>query len=213
VSVTENSPRRHHAVTGTRHNDPMPLPARLASLLPLLALLPVAASPETGPSATEAAWRIHSARAADAIRRAEITETRLGEAAATPEAEIRFEEFFSPVVGDRGLELSARLKSLHGKRVAVRGFMVREPKRSPGIFILAPRPARVTDDGFCMIDDVPTTSLHVVTGTGASARAEPFRPGRLLLVGVLEVGPAPMADGRNAYARLRIESPAGSARP
>jgi hypothetical protein len=143
VSVTRNSPRRHHAVTGTRHDDPMPLPARLAFLLPLLALLPVAASPETGSSATEAAWRIHSARAADAIRRAEITETRLGEAAAAPEAEIRFEEFFSPVVGDRGLELSARLKSLHGKRVAVRGFMVREPRRSPGKPLPDPIPLKI----------------------------------------------------------------------
>ena len=188
----------------------MPLSTRLGSLLPLLALLPVAARPDTGRTAAEAAWRIHSARAAEVIRRADITETRLGGADAAPEAEIRFEEFFSPVVGDRGLELSARLKSLHGKRVAVRGFMVREPRRSPGIFILAPRPARVTDDGFCVIDDVPTASLHVVTGTGTSARAEPFRPGRLHLVGILEVGPAPMGDGRNAYARLRIE-PSGGA--
>lgn len=202
------SPPRHRAVTLPRHAGGMPLRAPLAVVVPLALLLPnLPASPEAGRAAAEAAWRIHSVRAAEAVRRAETSETRFVEAAAAPEAAIRFDEFFTPVVGDRGLELSDRLKSLHGRRVAISGFMVREPRRSPGIFMLAPRPSRVTDDGFCLVDDVPTTCLHVVTATGN--RVEPFRPGRLHLVGILEVGPAPMADGRNAYARLHMEPSTG----
>ncbi len=177
--------------------------ASIPALVSFFVLLPAAGRPAPGRAATEAAWRIHSGRAANASRQAEATDSRIGEAAVAPVPEIRFDEFFSPVVGDRGLEITGRLQALHGKRVAISGYMVREPRRSPGLFILAPRPARVTDDGFCLIDDIPTSCLHVVTGAGS--RAEPFRPGRLHVVGILEVGPAAMPDGRNAYVRLRLD--------
>jgi hypothetical protein len=180
--------------------------SRLPLVLPVFAGLwatSSSAAPEDGRAATALAWRIHSIRASDALRQAEAASVE----PATPAdgAELRFDEFFASVVGDRGLELSARLRSLHGRRVVISGFMVREPRRTPGMFLLAPQPARVTDDGFCLFDDLPTATLHVLTGSGPADRPEPFRPGRLTLVGILDVGSAPMADGRNSYVRLRLD--------
>lgn len=171
--------------------------------LGLVPALLVAAEP--GGGAANAAWSVHAARAAELLRQAGAGGMRVVAAQAGPAEELSFREFFGPEVGDRGLVLSPRLKDLHGKRVVISGFMVREQNRSPGLFVLAPWPAQVTSDGFCLIDEVPPASMHVEVAPPGAARNVPYRPGRLTLSGTLEVGPQLMADGRNAFARLRLD--------
>src|SRR5262245_25084060 len=85
---------------------------------------------------TTAAWqRLHG--------QAQRTLAALGNSSArlpVPDAgvaDVSFREFFAPA-GDAGLEYSARLRELAGKRVRLVGYMVREPKRQRGVFVLAP---------------------------------------------------------------------------
>ena len=40
--------------------------------------------------------------------------------------DLEFNEFFVPIVGDRGLELTDKIRALHGQRVRLLGFMVRQ---------------------------------------------------------------------------------------
>lgn len=166
-------------------------------------LAAAAAAPDRGDAGP--AWRLHSLRAAEALREAGAGETRVGNAADEPAEELTFGEFFGREVGDRGLVLSPKLLGLHGKRVVISGYMVREQNRSPGVFVLTPWPAQVSNDGFCLVDEVPPANVHVLAAPAGGQRPFPYRPGRLRLSGILEVGPQPMPDGRNAFARLRLD--------
>src|SRR5436190_3112155 len=55
--------------------------------------------------------------------------------AASGFVELKFEDFFASPVGPRGLEFTEKVRSLDGKRVRIVGFMVRQEKPSPGVFI------------------------------------------------------------------------------
>ncbi len=169
----------------------------------ILTLAAASAAPERGDAGP--AWQLHALRAAEALRQAGAAETRVGDNADRPCAELTFGEFFGREVGDRGLVLSPRLLGLHGKRVVISGYMVREQNRLPGLFVLAPWPAQVSNDGFCLVDEVPPANVHVLAAPAGAQRPFPYRPGRLRVVGTLEVGPQPMPDGRNAFARLRLD--------
>src|SRR5438067_1692524 len=54
--------------------------------------------------------------------------------------ELKFSEFFVSPVGDRGLELTERLRGLDGERVRLLGYMVRQEAATPGKLLLAPLP-------------------------------------------------------------------------
>lgn len=122
--------------------------------------------------------------------------------------ELSFKDFFEPVVGDRGLHYAERLQALAGKRVRIVGHMVREPVRSNGVFLLTPWPVRIENDGFCINETLPPATLHVVLSGVEATRPSGYVPGPLLLTGVLEVGVAPTADGRNSAVRLVLDAPA-----
>jgi hypothetical protein len=62
--------------------------------------------------------------------------------------QLAFRDFFGPV-GDRGLEYSARLRALDGRRVTMTGYMVRDPDRPRGLFILAASPVRLEQSFVC----------------------------------------------------------------
>jgi hypothetical protein len=154
---------------------------------------------------TTAAWqRLHG--------QAQRTLAALGNSSAAlpaPEAgvaDVSFREFFAPA-GDAGLEYSARLRELTGKRVRLVGYMVREPQRQHGVFVLAPFPTTVEAGGACFADDVPAVAVHVHLPPGRSQAIAAFQPGRLVLTGVLEIGMQHEADGRNSAVRLRLEEP------
>ena len=159
----------------------------------------VAADPAAG------AWQQYRNRAALALienQRAPATIPPLPENT----FELRFEDFYARIVGARGLEYTDALRALDGKRVRVLGHMVREPARSNGVFMLTPWPTKIENDGFCIIEDLPPATLHVMLPGAAANLPSPYLPGRLLLTGTLEVGPSLTADGRNSAVRLRLDA-------
>ncbi len=127
---------------------------------------------------------------------------------AAPEgvAELAFAELFGPV-GDRGLEFSAKLRALAGRRVRLVGCMVRELTRTPGGFLLAARPATAESRGNCSAEVVPASAVQVVLA-GAPSRPVPYRPGWLALTGRIELGLRVEADGRNSFVRLVLAADA-----
>lgn len=134
----------------------------------------------------------------------------LGSATASePAASLAFSDFFGPI-GDRGLDYSDTLRALAGRRIRISGYMVREPVRSPGLFMLTARPVTIEKSGYCFHEDLPPSTVHVIDPS-AAARPLPYRPGRLELVGTLELGPRPEADGRNSIVRLVLDSAASAA--
>ena len=94
-----------------------------------------------------------------------------------------------------------------GSRCGSSGYMIREPERAPGIFRLAAMPLTVDAKGACAVDHAPPTAVHVFVSASAS-RLVPYRPGRLVLLGRLEIGPRVEADGRNSAVRLILDDAA-----
>jgi hypothetical protein len=181
-----------------------PLPFSGVGLLALMLSTPALVAAD---AVTAAAWqRLHAksrATLATIERTADVLPT--GEPGVV---DVSFREFFAPA-GDAGLEYSAKLRDLAGKRVRLTGYMVREPKRQRGVFVLSPFPTTVESSGVCVTDDVPAVAVHVLLPAAKAETPVPFQPGRLVLTGVLELGPRPEADGRNSVVRLRLEAPAG----
>jgi len=169
------------------------------------------ASSPAAVDAAGAAWRQYTARAARVLSEAQQAK---GEAPPLPTgvAELTFKDFFSPVIGDRGLDLSPKLTALHGQRVRIAGYMTREDIRHPGVFLLTPWPTKVSDDGYCVTDELPPATLHVLLPEGTEQERCPYLPGQLFLTGILQVGPAAAPDGRNAIAQLRLDVPLTDAR-
>ena len=97
-----------------------------------------------------------------------------------------------------------KIRALDGHTVRLTGYMVREQVRAPGLFLLAGWPLTVETKGLCAVDTAPPTVVHVLL---SSAQPVPYRPGRLVLTGRLEIGPRPEADGRNSTVRLVLAEP------
>lgn len=152
---------------------------------------------------TAAAWSRLAARSASVLEAA--NDAGLAGIRARNDV-LTFQEFFGPV-GDRGLDYSDRLRGLHGQVVSVTGYMVRDPERPRGVFILAASPVRLEQSSVCTQTDLPAATVYVRMPQGDEII--PYRPGRITLTGRLEVGPAAEADGRNSVVRLRLDSAGG----
>lgn len=120
-----------------------------------------------------------------------------------PATEVRFEEFFGPV-GARGLEYSAKLRSLAGHRVSIRGYGVAREDSPPGTFLLAPFPAQLHETEYGLADDLPAATVFV-EAPAWRGRAIPHRPGLLTVTGVLEIGNREEPDGRISSVRLVLD--------
>ena len=120
--------------------------------------------------------------------------------------DLEFSEFFSPVIGDRGLEVTDKLRALAGQRVRLVGFMVRQSLPTPGVLLLAPQPVQVAEVEYGACDDLPPQIVRVFVPLTAGAQV-PLTPGPLLLSGTIEVGQQPEPDGRNSFIRLRLDAP------
>jgi hypothetical protein len=151
---------------------------------------------------SSAAWSRFAARAEAALQYS--AETRpVGITAGS--VQLSFREFFGPV-GDRGLEYSERLRALEGQTVTVTGYMVRDPDRPRGLFILAGSPVRLEQSLVCSQTELPTATAYVLLDDGSALA--PYRPGCVSVTGRLEVGPRSEADGRNSTLRLRLDAAA-----
>jgi hypothetical protein len=150
------------------------------------------------------AWNKFSIQSRAALAAAAHTVAAGIEPAPAGVTDLSFSEFFAPI-GDRGLEFTAKLRALAGKRVRLVGYMVREQGRPPGLFLFAGWPLVVETKGMCNVDDTPATTVHVFPPATAT-KVIPWRPGQLALIGTLDLGARLEADGRNSFVRLLLDA-------
>jgi hypothetical protein len=165
---------------------------------------PTANGPGAGGGAAAAAWQHHAARSHALLVSLNQSQPAALPVAPAGVADIHFSELFGPI-GDRGLEYSAKLRALDGLPVRIAGYMIREQERSPGVFLLAGWPVTVETKTACGTDNPPPSAVHVILPAGGS-RPVAYRPGRLLLLGRIELGPRVEADGRNSAVRLVLDA-------
>ena len=121
--------------------------------------------------------------------------------------DLEFTDFFGAVIGDRGLELTDKVRALAGHQVRLVGFMVRQSLPTPGVLLLAPQPVQVDEVEYGACDDLPPQIVRVFLPLPAGTQV-PLTPGPLLLTGTLEVGQQSEPDGRNSFLRIRSNAPA-----
>jgi hypothetical protein len=154
--------------------------------------------------ATKQAWTRFALQSQQAIKQtANYQPETPAEIQSLPELD--FADFFGPI-GSAGLEYSAKIRALAGRRVRVRGYMVQQTERVPALFLFARMPVKVDTRADCNETDTPPALIHVlVPGT---AKALPFVPGPHVLSGLLEIGARPENDERISVARLVLDEPA-----
>jgi len=121
-------------------------------------------------------------------------------------SELKFSDFFVRPVGERGLEVTDRLRQLDGQRVRMLGYMVHQEEPPPGMFLFSPLPAQVHEHDNGLADDLPPSTVRVLVPT-CREQAVPFVPGLMLLTGTLSVGNHAEVDGRISIARLALDPP------
>ncbi len=194
-------------------------------LLPLVLLFAALATPlvpslaaharHAPPTAAEIAWARATAKW-DLLRRDARAMLPPRPPAPLGVTDIDFSDFFNPVVGDRGMELTAKLRALDGQKIRLVGFMVRQTLPTPGVLLLAPQPILVDEIEYGACDDLPPQVVRVFVPLPAGTPV-PLSPGPLLLTGKLEIGQQPEPDGRNSFIRLCLDAdtltPLVAARP
>lgn len=105
---------------------------------------------------------------------------------------------------------SARVVSLHGKRVRLVGFMARMELPPRGGFYLCSRPVSADESG-AGTADLPVDSVFVVMRSARGSEV-PYRPGPLEVTGLLQVGNRADEDGRVAGFQILLEGPAARKR-
>lgn len=125
--------------------------------------------------------------------------------------DFRFDEFYKMPVGPRGLEPTEKLRSLHGRRVRILGYMADMQLRGNRQMIFAPVPLKAQPLEYGQADDIPAAHVLVRVPGNASERV-PFTPGLMILTGKLTVGGRSL-DGENAFVRLLLDPPQESPAP
>jgi hypothetical protein len=121
-------------------------------------------------------------------------------------AELKFRDIFKMPVGDRGLEPSAKLLALDGKRVRIVGFMIQQQPEPIGQFLLSPLPATISDEDEPLADDL-APSVVTVSVPGAADKAIPLLPGLIRVSGVLHVGASlDAASGRVSSVQVLLDA-------
>lgn len=149
-----------------------------------------------------AAWLRFQQRAAEVTYELTTTAAALPVPAADLTLSLAFGAMFEPV-GERGLEYTPALRALDGQQVQLTGYMVREERRTAGLFLLAPQPLRL--EGTACVADLPPTTVHVVLAKSLATAPVGYRPGRVTVRGVVALGVQSMPDGRNATVRVLLD--------
>jgi hypothetical protein len=125
-------------------------------------------------------------------------------------SELKFGEIFKLPVGPKGLETSARLRSLDGQRVRMVGFMVARETAAPGQFIIASLPVLLGDEDESFSDDLPANAVFVHLHPSLASQTVSNLHGPMQLVGTLRVGAHEEADGRVSTVRLELDAATSS---
>jgi hypothetical protein len=168
----------------------------------MLALAGAALAPRCAAAAKGLGWN------ADCLA-LELSQVQQLPALREGESELTFSEIFQKPVGPAGLEYTAKIRQLDGKRVRLLGFMVRRTRPSPGVIILSPYAMATHEGEYGLCDDLPPAVVFVEVPKYRDI-AVPFTPGPLLLSGRLELSRREESDGRISYLRLILDL-AGSA--
>ena len=115
--------------------------------------------------------------------------------------ELRFRDFFRMPVGPRGLEPSSQLVALDGRSVRIRGYVVRQAERIPGLLILSPLPVELGDADESLSDDLPPAVVFVHFDAPA-----PDVAGLVQVTGTLDLGARDEADGHVSQVRLQLSA-------
>jgi hypothetical protein len=115
--------------------------------------------------------------------------------------ELRFRDFFRMPVGPRGLEPSSQLVALDGRSVRIRGYVVRQAERTPGLLILSPLPVELGDADESLSDDLPPAVVFVHFDASA-----PDVAGLVQVTGTLDLGARDEADGHVSQVRLQLSA-------
>ena len=137
------------------------------------------------------------------VPRSLAVEKRLGEPPAGV-ADLKFADMFKLPVGPKGLEPTARLRALDGKRVRMIGYVVQQEPPLAGAFTLSPLPVVAGDEDESLADDIPASAMLVRLPHAKDARV-PALPGLIQVSGVLHVG-ASEAGGRVAGAHIDLDA-------
>jgi hypothetical protein len=120
--------------------------------------------------------------------------------------EIKFGELIHGRVGDRGLPVSEKAKTLDGKRVRILGHVVRRDDNNSGTFLLAPLPVQLHDEHYGLADDLPPTTVFV-SAASKSRNVVAYKRGLVLVTGTFSVGNREEADGRISTFRIEADAP------
>lgn len=124
-----------------------------------------------------------------------------------PPLTLTLDRLYENPVGPYGLEPTADLLGLAGKRVRIAGFMVAEQEPLPGQFKLALLPVKLAEREDGPADDLPAATVFVHLSPANAQRFVKFNPGVLEVVGTLDVGPREEPDGRVSQVRLVLDQP------
>lgn len=137
------------------------------------------------------------------VPRALAVEKRLGEPP-TGVADLKFADMFMLPVGPKGLEPTARLRTLDGRRVRMVGYVVQQHPPLAGAFMLSPLPVVAGDEDEALADDIPASAMLVRLPHAKGARV-PALTGLIQVSGVLHVG-AREAGNRVASAYVDLDA-------
>ncbi|HEX5357438.1 MAG TPA: hypothetical protein VFW93_14590 [Aquabacterium sp.] len=118
---------------------------------------------------------------------------------------LKFQDMFKTPVGPKGLEPSARLLSLHGRKVRMVGYMATQEESKAGMLILAPMPVNLGDEDESLSDDLPGNAVFVHLARPYAERLVPNLQGLLQVTGTLSVGAFEEADGHVSSVRLELD--------
>lgn len=123
----------------------------------------------------------------------------------TPDvADLKFKDFFQSPVGPRGLVPSKRLSDLHGKRVRLVGYMVKQELPTPGVFLLAAMPLKTSEDDDSMADDLPPAIAFIHLDSPVK-KIISYTTDLLQFTGVLSLGSSEEVNTRVSTVRLLLD--------
>jgi len=118
-------------------------------------------------------------------------------------ADLKFRDLFKLPVGPKGLEPTAKVRRLDGKRVRIVGYMVHQQPPLAGGFLLSPLPVEAGDEDESLADDIPASAIFVSLPAHAGVTA-PMLPGLIKVTGCLKLGTREIR-GSDRVAAARIE--------
>jgi hypothetical protein len=119
-------------------------------------------------------------------------------------APIGFDEIFVKPAGPKGMEFTEKARSLDGKKVQVKGFMVRYPHPDPALFVFNSCQMFLNFAEYRLADSLPPEAIHVITEV-PEGKAYSFYKEEMILLGTIEYGPRTEMDGRISHVRLRLD--------